>query len=589
MVRNNLNGSSNARWAGSITSLPSAGQETAATTSAPEKTQELRDFIQEISADLEDLQNFYNISLSRTRIERIGRYLSERRNELTLRFEPFDELELDAQVDWILIAKQLIARTKRLQQEWRWRDEVQMLFEGGWVEGLVGLCEARMRIESMDGKEAARVLNDAKKGIEKVVTELGRLKVEKATAYRATNQLGELRERLKEWYGFYEGYDPMFTWWCEKPWEQLSVCLQDFVSLIREKLVGTSPGDEDAIVGQPIGRDAIYDELDTEMIPYSPEELIQIAEMEYVWCETEAKKASREMSFGDDWRKAQEHVKGMYEPPGRQPDMVRELAEEAVAYVEKHDLVTIPRIAKECWKTFMMSPSAQKANPFFLGGTSMIISYPTSSMSHADKLMIMRGNNKPFSRSTVFHELLPGHHLQTHYMPRSKPHRQLFSTPFWMEGWAFYWEMLLWDRGYPSTPENKIGMLFWRMHRCARIVFSLNFHLGKWDPQTCIDYLVSHVGHERATAEGEVRRSFNGDYGALYQAGYMLGALQIYALRREVVDEQRLMGEKVFHDRVMRENCMPIEILRKILKGERTGKGTTAGERLKARWRFYEL
>ena len=30
-----------------------------------------------------------------------------------------------------------------------------------------------------------------------------------------------------------------------------------------------------------------------------------------------------------------------------------------------------------------------------------------------------------------------------------------------------------------AAPEDRVGMLFWRMHRAARILFSLNFHLGR--------------------------------------------------------------------------------------------------------------
>ena len=40
------------------------------------------------------------------------------------------------------------------------------------------------------------------------------------------------------------------------------------------------------------------------MIPYTPEELIEIANKEFAWCEAEMKKASREMGYGDDWKKA---------------------------------------------------------------------------------------------------------------------------------------------------------------------------------------------------------------------------------------------------------------------------------------------
>ena len=56
--------------------------------------------------------------------------------------------------------------------------------------------------------------------------------------------------------------------------------------------------------GDPIGHDALISELQSEMIPYTPEELIEIANKEFAWCENEMKKASREMGFGDDWKQA---------------------------------------------------------------------------------------------------------------------------------------------------------------------------------------------------------------------------------------------------------------------------------------------
>ena len=78
--------------------------------------------------------------------------------------------------------------------------------------------------------------------------------------------------------------------------------------------------------------------------------------------------------------------------------------------------------------------------------------------------------------------------------------------------------MRLWDLNFPQTPENRIGMLFWRMHRCARILFSLNFHLEKWTAKQCVDFLVDRVGHERENAAAEVRRSFEGNYPPLCAA-----------------------------------------------------------------------
>ena len=55
------------------------------------------------------------------------------------------------------------------------------------------------------------------------------------------------------------------------------------------------------IVGNPIGREVLLSDLKFEMISYSPEELIELAETELKWCENEMKKAARDMGHGDDW------------------------------------------------------------------------------------------------------------------------------------------------------------------------------------------------------------------------------------------------------------------------------------------------
>ena len=46
-----------------------------------------------------------------------------------------------------------------------------------------------------------------------------------------------------------------------------------------------------------------------EFIPYTPEDLIKVAEEQFAWCKSEMIKASRELGYGDDWKAALEHVK----------------------------------------------------------------------------------------------------------------------------------------------------------------------------------------------------------------------------------------------------------------------------------------
>src|SRR4029077_13814661 len=144
---------------------------------------------------------------------------------------------------------------------------------------------------------------------------------------------------------------------------------------------------------------------------------------------------------------------------------------------------------------------------------------------------------------------------------RNRTYRNIFSTPFLTEGWALYWEIRLWDLGYGQTPEDRIGMLFWRMHRCARIIVSLKFHLGQMQPREMVDFLVERVGHEKLGATSEVRRFIAGDYSPLYQCGYMIGGLQLRALHQELVGAGK-MSERQFHDTVLTYNAIPIEFIR---------------------------
>jgi uncharacterized protein (DUF885 family) len=338
------------------------------------------------------------------------------------------------------------------------------------------------------------------------------------------------------------------------------------------------PKAADEIVGRPIGREALLAALRFEMIPYSPEQLVEMANREYAWCESEMKQAAREMGFGDDWRKALEKVKTLHVPPGGQPKVIRDLALEAIAYLRERNFLTVPPLAEETWRMGMMTPERQRFNPFFTGGEVISVSFPTDTMSHESKLQSLRGNNVHFSRATVHHELIPGHHLQQFMVSRHQPQRGPFSTPFWTEGWAVYWEMVMYANGFPKSPEDRIGLMFWRMHRCARVTFSLGFHLGKMTPQECIDFLVDKVGHERENATAEVRRSFAGGYGPLYQAGYLVGAKQFWALRHELVGEK--MTDRAFHDTILKENHMPVEMVRAALTGQKLTRDYTPG------WKF---
>lgn len=595
---------------------------------------EMRPVIERYVADRGSLSRSYPVESSPARLTAFKQFYAD---WLALVGKMnFDAMSLDGKADYVLFKFHVEHEQQQLELQNKALAEIAPLLP--FAPAITSLAEARRRMEKLEPPKIASQLTELSKQLEAARRSLEAGlraepgKVKKTAANRAVSAVNNLRGTLRTWFGYYNGYDPLFTWWVDEPYKALDQALGNYATWMTERVVGLRAGDAGPtmaqaggqgrgsgsapggggggrggaggggaglagggvggrsvnaragdfsdIIGDPIGRDGLMVELASEMIPYTPEELIAIANKELDWCESEMKKASRELGFGDDWHKALEAVKNKYVEPGKQTEVIKNLALEAIEYLEKNDLVTIPPLARESWRMEMMSPERQLVNPFFTGGETISVSYPTNTMSHEAKLMSMRGNNPHFSRATVQHELIPGHHLQGFMTQRYKNYRGLFSTPFWGEGWALYWELLLWDRGFAKTPEDKIGMLFWRSHRCARIIFSLSFHMEKMTPQQCIDLLVNRVGHEQENAAGEVRRSFAGSYSPLYQAAYLLGGMQLHALHKEMVGAGK-MTNRAFHDAILKENRIPVEMVRAILTKQKLTRD------FKSSWKFY--
>ncbi len=535
--------------------------------------------IDRFQTDYGALNRFYS---AQTSPNRTARFRALYREQLALLGKlNFEALNHDEQIDYLLFKNYIDHEQKELSRFEAQLQEMSALMP--FARTISDLEDSRRKLEPLDSAKTAATLNDLVKRIADAQKNLEAKKTpwpKPTVANRAARTVSALRFTLLGWNRFYTGYDPAYTWWNAEPYKAVDTALEKYSTFLLDKIVGIRPDDKTTIIGDPIGRQGLMEELEFEMIPYTPEELIEIANKEFAWCETEMKKASREMGYGDDWKKALEAVKQKYVEPGKQAEMIRDLAYQATEFVKKNDLVTVPKLAEESWRMEMMTPERQLQSPFFLGGETILVSYPTSTMTHEQKMMSMRGNNPHFSHATVHHELIPGHHLQQFMNRRYRQYRNVFYTPFWTEGWALYWEFQLWDLGFNKTPEDKIGALFWRMHRCARIIFSLSFHLEKMTPQESVDFLVERVGHERDNASAEVRRSFAGDYGPLYQIAYMMGGLQFYALHHDLVDSKK-MTNRDFHDAILKEGSIPVEMVRAILTKQKLARDQ------KPAWRFY--
>jgi uncharacterized protein (DUF885 family) len=545
--------------------------------------------VEQFTADSRSLDRSYSVSISPAYIQRFEKFYGDTQSELA--GVKFDSLSHEDQIDYLLLKNRISSELHQLAIRKKQIDEMQPLLP--FANTIEEIMETRRLMQRPDAEKDAAALSGMVKQIKATEERLDtkphdgagtasspKPKIDPVIANRAAIATGDLIDDLHDWFQQYSGYDPAFTWWIDQPYKDADQALHKYQDFLKEKLIGIKPDDKTTIIGDPVGRDALMDDLADNMIPYTPEELIAIAQTEYDWCMREMLKASREMGFGDNWHAAVEKVKQMHVPPGEQPELIRKLVVEGIDFAKENQLVTVPPLADETWRMVMMTPKRQLVNPFFTGGNEISVSYPTDTMTFDQREMSMRGNNIPFARATAFHEMIPGHFLQFYMSARFRPYRRAFETPFWVEGNALWWEMLFWDKGFDRTPEERVGALVWRMHRSARIIFTMNFHLGRWTPQQCVQYLVDNVGFEPDNSSAEVRRSFDGSVGPLYQSAYLLGALQFRALHRELVDSKKLT-DREFHDAILHENSMPIELLRADLENQKL---TTD---FKTSWRFY--
>jgi uncharacterized protein (DUF885 family) len=559
--------------------------------------QSMEKVIRLYETDRNEVSRFYDLPWSETRFDRMEKLDREWRSRLeALDFEALDQA---GRIDYLLLRNQIEEALNRvirdrtrlgeMKEFLPFRETVQTLERARWlmqtVDGPAAAGEiahiadqvkrVRERLEkgrkaeAKNSKEKGHSNGDASIGADRddsktaeTNSEPGSLKISASMARRTAEAVREIRGSLNRWFDFYDGYQPDFSWWLKKPHEDSAKALEDYAKYLREDLAGLKGKDDDPLVGDPIGPGALAEDIAAEMLPYSAEELVAIGEREFAWCEAEMKKASREMGMGDDWKAALARIKSSYVPPGQQDELVADLARQAIQFVKDRNLVTVPPLCEETWRLSMISPEGQKTLPFAAyGGQKMMVAYAREDMKHEDKLMSMRGNNRYFTRIVTAHELIPGHHLQRFMSARHHPYRSVFSTPFYVEGWSLYWEMLLWDQHFARTPEDRVGMLFWRLHRAARILVSLKFQLGRMKPAEMVDFLVDRVGHERFGATSEVRRFIEGSYSPLYQCGYMIGGLQLRALSREVVGAGKMTAQE-FNDAVLTYGPIPIEMIR---------------------------
>lgn len=554
-----------------------------ASAQSPTPRGDLRDWIEEYREDRDDLDRFYSVDTSATKLARFERFSAQWRERLD-RID-WDSLGPDARIDWFLLSDKV--DHDRAERALRGEEIAADAAFLPFAEEISRLEEGRWELAPLEERVVAESIARLSKQVRDLATKLVREGQEakelpalsRPRALRIAGHVDDSIAALDRFAYHYLRYDPAKDWWWKQPIEDLKGALTAYRDKLRGEIAGKKGGADEPLVGEPIGRDRLLAGLARERIAYSPEELVAIGEQQLAFCDAEMMKAANALGC-DSIAAALEIVKSHQAPPGEQDDLVRAIAEESIAFLDAHELVTIPDLCRETWRVDMMPLPSQRFLPFAAyGGQCMIVNYASADQTLDDRTARMLDNNVHFTRNVTPHELIPGHHLQGFMGERHRPYRRLFSTPFLGEGWCLYFEFRYLDLGWAKSSEDALGILFWRKHRAARIVVSLRYHLGTMNPEEMIAVLRDRVGWGADAATGEVRRFLEGGYGPLYQCAYMIGGLQLQALHAELVKSGRYT-ERDFHDAVLAENAIPIELIRARLAGTELRKDSSTS------WRF---
>ena len=180
--------------------------------------------------------------------------------------------------------------------------------------------------------------------------------------------------------------------------------------------------------------------------------------------------------------------------------------------------------------------------------------------------------------TTVFHEGVPGHHLQiaTAIYRRellNKWRRNVCWTSGHGEGWALYAEKLMQELGYLQDPGDHMGMLDMQRMRAARVVFDIGVHLelevperwgnGTWTPDKGYGFLKENL----AISEGQLNFEFARYLGWPGQApSYKVGQRLWEQIRAEL-EARPGFDLKEFHTKALNIGSVGLDTLKRALLG----------------------
>ena len=167
----------------------------------------------------------------------------------------------------------------------------------------------------------------------------------------------------------------------------------------------------------------------------------------------------------------------------------------------------------------------------------------------------------------VFHEAVPGHHLQIALNLENSDlslYRRLgYGSTAFSEGWALYAEALAVELGITRDEYDELGVLQSELFRAVRLVVDTGIHQKRWTREQAIDYMKTTTGMSDSEVVAEIERYIVWPGQA---CSYKVGALKILEQRERA--KQNLGDQfdlREFHSLVLGHGEPPLFIVEELI------------------------
>jgi uncharacterized protein (DUF885 family) len=189
------------------------------------------------------------------------------------------------------------------------------------------------------------------------------------------------------------------------------------------------------------------------------------------------------------------------------------------------------------------------------------VPYTTDDATAEQILGRLKTNARVQMPTIAVHEAYPGHHWHLSWLAeQQRVVRNIFTTPYFTEGWGLYVETLMREQGYFTDPRHELAHLDMRIFRAARIIVDTALHCGDMTIEEAEVFMSTKASLTPETAKGEVSRYCAWPTQA---SSYLTGCLEIEAIRAEYLKQDK--GTlKQFHDTIAGSGGLPLGLAKRV-------------------------